>query len=136
MNHFELCYKIAQEAHEGQKRRRGEDYFKHPERVAAMMPKENETLKCIAILHDVIDDTKETAESLIEKGVKEIVVDGVLLLSKSNDTPYELYIMGIADYRYLSKVKLADIIDNLCGEPTQRQKEKYRQAMTKLIKVL
>ena len=47
---------IAREAHDGQKRWNGDDYITHSLRVSKSMP--NQITKAVALLHDVIEDTK------------------------------------------------------------------------------
>ncbi len=127
-----LCEEIAREAHKGQKRRGGDDYINHPLRVAEMV--EPASLKCLAILHDVIEDTEETASSLMEKGISEFLVEMVELMTKCDGQSYEEYIRVILNYPGVARVKLADMIDNLSGDPTQKQKDKYRSLAGDLLK--
>ena len=126
----ELCMQIAKEAHKGQIRRGGDNYFDHPKRVADML--NSPTLKCMALLHDVLEDTDETEKSLRAKGVSDYVVQGVSLLTKRDNQSYDEYIESITLYPQLVRVKIADMFDNLCCDPSQKQKQKYREAMIKL----
>ena len=126
-----LCELIATEAHKGQLRRGGEPYIEHPIRVAMMMG--NDTMKCVAVLHDVLEDTNETADSLLGKGVSVPIVHAVMCLTKKDGQRYDEYIKNIKKFGDgLVKVKIADMFDNLCGDPTQRQKQKYHKAMNLL----
>lgn len=134
MNQLKLCEKIARELHDGQNRRGGEDYINHPLRVSKMLG--NETLKCIALLHDVIEDTNETEWSLVKRGVTQTIADGVDILSKTDNISYEEYIDRLKYYPGLIKVKVADMFDNLCCDPTEKQKERYRDAMNHLFSYL
>ena len=90
--------------------------------------------KCVAFLHDVLEKTNETADSLKNYGVDYSVIQGVEILTHKNNQPYYDYIDHISYYPELVKVKLADMMDNLCGQPSDRQKEKYTEAMPKLLK--
>lgn len=75
---------IACLAHHGQMRRyTGEPYYTHPKAVAGLVRHHGGTPDQIAaaLLHDVIEDTAETAESLLERGVPASVVELVVHLS-------------------------------------------------------
>ena len=129
---LELCYQISEEAHKGQTRKYSDEpYIIHPKRVAEML--ENHSLKCIAFLHDVIEDTPETIISLKEKGVDDFIVNGVEILTKPKNLEYDAYIYTISLHKHLSKIKVADMMDNLCSTPSERQKTKYRRAMGFLL---
>ena len=58
----EKAYKIAKKAHLGQVDKAGEDYIKHPEKVASFVKTDEE--KAVAYLHDVIEDTPITLDEL------------------------------------------------------------------------
>ncbi|MBQ9596178.1 MAG: HD domain-containing protein, partial [Synergistaceae bacterium] len=53
---------IAYSAHQGQKDKSGRPYFLHPVVVASQMDTESEV--CVALLHDVIEDTDVTLGEL------------------------------------------------------------------------
>ena len=62
-------YYFAKEAHTGQKRKSGEDYFIHPLEVSlilAEMKMDEETI-IASILHDVVEDTSITIEEVVSK---------------------------------------------------------------------
>lgn len=128
LTELDLCKAIAYEAHAGQWRRGGDAYIEHPLRVASMM--DNDTLRCVAVLHDVLEDTYESVETLRAKMVSEPVIAAVKCLTKNDSVSYADYIKEIKLFGSgLAMVKIADMFDNLCGEPTQNQKKKYRMAM-------
>lgn len=73
MDQFELCLQITIKAHEGQTRRGSEEpYSDHPIRVAKSL--DDIYSQCVALLHDVLEDTDETHDTLREKGVDEDVI--------------------------------------------------------------
>jgi GTP pyrophosphokinase len=82
----EKAFKFAKEAHRGQKRSSGEDYFQHPTRVAQILKEMHLDQKTIAagLLHDVPDDTDKTLEDIEKEFSKEIafLVEGVSKLGK------------------------------------------------------
>lgn len=129
--HLELCLNIAKKAHDNQLRRCGEEYINHPVRVANML--DNPFHKCVALLHDVIEDTNFGISELIIAGVDKNIVSSVLVLTHFKPLHYDEYIQGICKSRWLVNVKLADIVDNLCGKPTEKQKTKYAKAVKILL---
>ena len=88
-----LCEKIAHVAHFGQQRRDGSAYVAHPKGVASLL--HDPIHKCVAWLHDVLEDTRETYESLIEAGVDKSIVDLVVVLTRKPGQSYDEYIQGI-----------------------------------------
>ena len=61
------AYKMAAEAHEGQKRNTGEPYIMHPVAVACIAAEELEldtNTVIAAFLHDVVEDTHFTLEDI------------------------------------------------------------------------
>lgn len=130
----QLCKNLCIEAHMGQLRRDGRPYKQHPTRVAKAF-EDNPLLACVALLHDVLEDTKITYDEMIKRGVPELVADHVRILTHSRDTPYEVYIGKIRKHQDCVKVKIADIVDNLTDNPTDNQILKYRIALTELAGV-
>ena len=63
MNKLELAYAIALVAHKGQVDKAGVDYINHPLTVSRNCKNEKE--KIVALLHDVLEDTKVTKEDLL-----------------------------------------------------------------------
>ena len=60
------CYRFAQEAHEGQKRKSGEPYFTHCVKTAEILAElhlDTHTI-CAGLMHDVLEDTGITREEL------------------------------------------------------------------------
>ena len=80
------AHDFAQEAHRGQKRSSGEDYFVHPCAVVEILADfgfDSSTV-IAAFLHDVLEDTSVTYEQLRDEFGEEIcaLVDGVTKLDK------------------------------------------------------
>lgn len=101
---------IAYKAHEGQLDQSGIPYIFHPYHVAEQM--EDEITTCIALLHDVMEDTAVTDEELSEEFPEEVMVP-LRLLNHDSAEPYADYIRRIKTNPTAVKVKLADIAHNM-----------------------
>ena len=101
--------KIAYAAHNGQVDESGVPYIFHPFHLAEQM--QDEFTTCIALLHDVIEDTNVTYTQLARKFPKE-VTDALLLLTHREGVDYLDYVRAIKRNRYATIVKLADIEHN------------------------
>jgi len=73
---LEQAISIASLAHEGQLDKGGEPYILHPLRV--MMKLKDYDLRIIAVLHDVIEDTKVTDIDLLDRGLDYELVNVIL----------------------------------------------------------
>lgn len=107
---IEKALQIAAAAHEGQKDKSGGPYILHPVRV--MMGVEGEAARIVGVLHDVIEDTRVTADDLRREGFSEEVVAGVLCVTHRKDEPYADYVVRCKANDVARRVKLADLTDN------------------------
>lgn len=102
-----LC--LAYDAHRGQMDKCGVPYIFHPVHLAEQM--EDEVSCCVALLHDVVEDTDVTLADL-EKRFPPAVTEAVKLLTHDDGTPYEAYVRAVAKNPVALRVKLADIAHN------------------------
>lgn len=102
--------KICYNAHLNQVDKSGLPYVFHPFHLAEQM--DTEETVCIALLHDVIEDTNYTFEDLIKAGFNENIINALMLLTHKDDTPYMEYIKKIKTNPLATKVKLADLHHN------------------------
>ncbi|AEA81440.1 guanosine-3',5'-bis(Diphosphate) 3'-pyrophosphohydrolase [Candidatus Pelagibacter sp. IMCC9063] len=138
---LERAIEIAQEAHKGVKDRGGHDYINHPIRVMHAMSNDQE--KIVAILHDVVEDSDWTFERLKEEGFEDSVIESLRCVTKySEEEDYQEFIKRAATNKIATKVKMADIEDNLdlsrLGTLTEKDLtriEKYKKAL-KYLKAL
>ena len=72
MNIIEESLEIALKAHLGQKDKAGRAYILHPLRLMVKMETVEEM--AAALLHDVLEDSKFTAEDLLKEGIPPKVV--------------------------------------------------------------
>lgn len=102
--------KICFNAHIDQVDKTGIPYVFHPFHLAEQMNDEDSV--CVALLHDVVEDTDITFKDLIEEGFSENVINALKLLTHSDDTPYMEYVAKIKTNPIAKKVKLADLKHN------------------------
>lgn len=126
---------IAYEAHKGQYDKMGVPYIFHPIHLAEQM--DDEYSICVALLHDVVEDTAITLKELEMEFPKEIV-DAVALLTHKKEIAYEDYVRNIKKNPLAKKVKSADIAHNSAADrlsedhldyaTVARLKRKYKRA--------
>ena len=130
---------IAYAAHHGQIDKGGVPYIFHPYHLAEKMP--DEYTVCIALLHDIMEDTDVSRTMLAEEFPKEIM-DALDLLTHREDVPYLEYVKSIKANSLARTVKLADLAHNMDrtrlpdNDPSaqRRWNEKYRAALKILTK--
>ena len=101
---------LASLAHIGQYRANGDPYILHPIRVMMQMDTVEE--KIVAILHDVLEDTDVTYNEL-DLIFGDTVMIGIEGLTKPKGVSYDDYLKQVALNTLSTKVKLADLRDNL-----------------------
>lgn len=108
---IEVSIALASQLHLGQHDKIGEPYVLHPIRVMLAMCTLVE--RTVAILHDVIEDTGETAEGLIKRGYPKRIVQAIEAMSKRKGEDYMQFMARVSNDPIALKVKLADIRDNM-----------------------
>ena len=103
---------IATNAHAGQFDRGGAPYILHPLKVMHYLKSDDEELMCMALGHDVIEDTSMTYRDLRDAGISERVVAGIRALTKLPGQTYEEYKAGVFASEDAMRVKLADLRHN------------------------
>lgn len=104
---------LAHRLHATQVDKAGRPYFLHPVRVMMRLPADaTDDEKVAALLHDVIEDCGETAESLRAAGVAPGAVAMVQSLTRREGETYQAFLERVRAERVAVRVKLADIDDN------------------------
>lgn len=103
---------IATNAHSGQFDKGGNPYILHPLKVMHYLKTSDEELQCIAIGHDVIEDTSVTYKELREAGISERIISGISSLTKVPGETYEEYKEKVFSNVDAMKVKLCDLRHN------------------------
>lgn len=141
MSEYDTALHIAEQAHEGQTDKSGKPYIKHPFRVAARFT--HPTYKCVALLHDVLEDSSYTPDDLRVAGISDEVVEAVVALTHLKHEQRNDYYERIKKNSLALAVKLADIEDNtdperlalLDQETRTRLEKKYAEAKRKLLEL-
>ncbi|MBL8073816.1 MAG: bifunctional (p)ppGpp synthetase/guanosine-3',5'-bis(diphosphate) 3'-pyrophosphohydrolase [Nitrospira sp.] len=119
------AYEFSAKAHEGQVRRSGEPYVKHPIAVAGVLTslKTDVTAIVAGLLHDTLEDTVATVGELEREFGKDVVhlVDGVTKIGKitfksSEEKQAENFrkmVLSMADDIRVVIIKLADRLHNM-----------------------
>lgn len=127
---IDKVFDIAVKAHEGQTRRDGcTPYIYHPMDVADRVEHLGYKYVCVALLHDVLKDTKFTAYDLLTAGVEEDIVAAVQILTKHPSRNYEEYLKIVKMNNITCSVKIADMLSNLSDTPTIKQIRKYSHGL-------
>lgn len=125
---------LAATYHRGQKDKAGEPYILHPLRV--MMRFTDPIERMVAVLHDLVEDTPVTLDSLRKWGYPETVIDAVNSLTRCKGETYVDFIDRIRPHTLAARVKIADLEDNLLPErsasPPARLEQRYRRALLAL----
>jgi len=122
---------IATNAHDGQFDRGGTPYILHPMKVMHYLKTDDEELQCIALGHDVIEDTKVTYKDLRDAGISERVIKGIAALTKMPGQTYDEYKEGVFANVDAMKVKMADLRHNTDVRRLKGVTEKDIQRMEK-----
>ena len=126
--------RIAFEAHKEQMDKTGIPYIYHPIHLAEQM--EDEATTCVALLHDVIEDTEMTFAQLQAEGFTPEIIAALRLLTHDETVPYMDYVSEIKKNSIAARVKLADLKHNSdltrldhIDEKALARVEKYKQAI-------
>jgi hypothetical protein len=137
MSNLEKAISVAIENHAGQVDKAGAPYVLHPLRVMFKMDTEMEMI--VAVLHDVVEDTRVTPNDLRAAGFDNEVIEAVDSVTKWGGESYTDFILRAGSNPIGYKVKMADLNDNLdlsrIAEPTDKDYKrlsKYKDAIKTL----
>ena len=132
---YEKALKLAAKAHAG-KLYGSEPYINHLIRVSeGVAPfSDNDDLRIVAVLHDVVEDTKVTLEQL-KRCFGYWVAKNVDILTRRQGEEYFDYIMRVSSSLVATVVKLADLEDNLKNNPPPSLQRRYERAARFLAEV-
>jgi (p)ppGpp synthase/HD superfamily hydrolase len=133
---------LASKKFENKKDKGGKPYMLHCLRVMFAVKHLGEEVMCMAVLHDIVEDTDITILDLMTMGYSNRIIEGVSSLTHPKNTEYQVYIKSIVFNLDAVEVKKADLRDNsdilrlkgLTKKDFDRM-EKYHRAYTYLSKI-
>ena len=130
-----LAIAITAEAFKDMNDKGGKPYMLHCIEVMNGVKYLGENAMCIAVMHDLVEDTDWTIEKITALGFNSFITHGLHLITHWEGVSYEDYIKIVATDKIATAIKLADLRHNL--DPTRlkgiRKKdfdrvEKYHKA--------
>lgn len=107
---------LATQRHDGQFDKGGNPYILHPLKVMHYLKTDDPELQCIALGHDLIEDTfscvRDGVGFLRSRGFSERVINGIAALTKVNGESYEHYKDRVKANPDAVRVKMADLRHN------------------------
>lgn len=134
-NFLKLAEAIATVAHEGQVDKGGHPYINHPRTVSSFCT----TIegKIVGWLHDVVEDTPITINTLRNLGFNEEILEALRCVTKEDGYNEDEYYLRIKNNSIAKEVKLADLkhntdlsripadMDEAFKEKMMKKREKY-----------
>lgn len=137
------AFRLANNAHDGMRRRSGEPYILHPIEVATIVSKEiglGSTSIAAALLHDVVEDTDFTVDDISERFNKTIgsIVDGLTKIKSATsgkeiggsmqaENFKKLLLTMSEDFRVVL-IKIADRLHNMRTLGSMPARKQYKIA--------
>lgn len=139
---LERAIEIAVLAHKGVCDKAGAPYILHPLRL--MFAVDAPDAKIVAVLHDVVEDSKPPhrwgLEELRQEGFSEAVVSAIDCVTGREGESYDDFIERVLPNPIARKVKIADVMDNMnvtrlgaeISDKDVARLRKYRRALARL----
>jgi (p)ppGpp synthase/HD superfamily hydrolase len=128
---------VAAKAHGSQLDGSGQPYILHPLRVMLKCKRPEEQIA--AVLHDVLEDTPVTKSDLQRRGFSPAVIRALLAVTRRKQESYASFITRARKDKIGSRVKIADLSDNLNRSRTKKptakdvkRKARYKKAWERL----
>ncbi len=135
---MKLCFK----AHKNQVDKAGIPYVFHPISLAERFGEGREAETCVALLHDVLEDTDYTVDDIRAVGMSEEVIEALLLLNHNPKVEYMDYVRHLSKNNIARHVKICDLQHNsnlsrleTVTEKDLKRVEKYKEALRILFEV-
>lgn len=125
---------ISFDAHKDQTDKSGLPYVYHPYEVASGLQTETEV--CVALLHDVVEDTDITFEQLKEEGFGDDIIFAIKLMTHQKGVPYFDYVRAIKENPIAKSVKLSDLKHNSIVERLDQISDRDRDRIKKYQKAI
>ena len=112
IDYIEKAKAFAMMAHKGQTDKAGEDYFTAHVAVVADGVEPDPLVKAAAYLHDTVEDTGTTIDTIRAEFPQE-VAEAVSVLTREKDMTYAEYIWRVKQNDIAVKVKRSDLVSNM-----------------------
>ena len=129
---------LAFNAHIHQTDKSGLPYIFHPWEVANQL--NDEACVCVALLHDIIEDTNITYDDLRNEGFSEEIIEGIKGVTKKENEDYMDFVTRAKSNNISRLVKIADLRHNMdltrMNEITEfdiKRYQKYEKALKFLL---
>ena len=122
---------ISFNAHKDQIDKGGMPYVYHPFHLAEQMDDEYST--CVALLHDVIEDTGWTLNQIAAEGFPSDVLNALELMTHDSGVQYLDYVQKLSVNPIAKKVKMADLRHNSTRERLKNFTEKDVKRLKKYL---
>lgn len=131
-----MMIKLAAEYHLEQFDKGGRPYVLHVLKVMHYLKdKDDDELNCMAVGHDIIEDTPLRDNDLECMGFSWRVIDGISRLTKVEGQTHDQYLKGVLESYDSCRVKLADLRHNTDIRRLKGVSEKDLQRMQKYHKM-
>ena len=122
-----LAIITATTGHNGQYDKQKQPYILHPLKVMHYLKKsyQDEELMCIALLHDIVEDTELTISDLKQMGFTDRICQGIYNLTKYDNESEDDYKNKVKSSLDSVIVKLADIRHNTDIRRSKSLSEKH-----------
>ena len=141
---LQIAFTIAQKAFKDKTDKAGKPYFYHCERVensiCTQHPSINEEIKCIALLHDLLEDCPEWNEKSLSCFFNQRVINGIVAMTHKKGQSYDDYISQVLENSDARLVKKFDLLDNMditrlpeLSEKDLLRLKKYHTAYNRIV---
>jgi len=141
MSDLDKAIQLACHAHAGQRDKAGQPYILHPLRL--MFTQTSTTEKITAVLHDVVEDSEVSLHDLSAHGFSQAIIDALDCLTRKRGETYENFIQRIAQNPLATRIKIADLNDNIdvtrldkLTEKDLARIQKYHQSLSFLMRLV
>ena len=96
------------------------------------------SLKIVAYLHDLLEDTSTSPSDLFAYGFSQEIVDAIVAISKIDGESLEDYYVRVVKNKLAFKVKIVDTLSNLehsCPESQTKRIKKYTNQIQRLYEL-
>ena len=108
---LERAIELAVQAHRGQMDKAGRPYILHP--LHLMQQFEDQEAMIVAVLHDSVEDSDLTLETLAREGFSSNILAAVDAITHREGEAYNDYIKRVQTHPIARLVKLADLEHNM-----------------------